>query len=295
MGIFDIGSITKKLQEAGEGIAKTVSDAADKISEIKPENVADAVKNAAQKGQDAINSIMPGAKENDRDNGEEKPEATEGKETDSDAENNEQFDQELAGMINAAREMNIPDPEENVTVQGAMQIVYALMAVDGKVSPEEEERFLLIGNELDSEFPEHKEAIVNEFTTRIQDTGDKEEYYDLIHDYVSETIRNSKEDGKTAGIRGKLLYWDLLTVGCSDSVFSDEERRLLRYICRTLRIDKSVAMEMEHTIKTLMTIEREEEWLKDAERPFRLVEERLKELADRKQTIMQSIYALISD
>ena len=56
MALFDVGNITKKLREAGEGIAKTVSDVAEKIPEIKPEEIVDAIKGATQKGSSTSDS-----------------------------------------------------------------------------------------------------------------------------------------------------------------------------------------------------------------------------------------------
>ena len=54
-------------------------------------------------------------------------------------------------------------------------------------------------------------------------------------------------------------------------------------------------MEMEHTIRSLIAIENEEEWLKSTDRPYKVIEERINELADRKNTIMQGVNALIAD
>ena len=39
----------------------------------------------------------------------------------------------------------------------------------------------------------------------------------------------------------------------------------------------------------------EENWIKAANRQYKIIEDRLNELADRKQTIMKSIHELIAD
>ena len=41
--------------------------------------------------------------------------------------------------------------------------------------------------------------------------------------------------------------------------------------------------------------EKEEEWLKSSDRPYKVIEERVVELSNRKDAIMQGINALISD
>ena len=52
---------------------------------------------------------------------------------------------------------------------------------------------------------------------------------------------------------------------------------------------------MEHTFSTLLAIEKEEEWLKSSDRPYKVIEERVKELQNRKNAIMQGVNALIMD
>ena len=283
MALFDVGNITKMLREAGEGIAKTVSDVAEKIPEIKPEEIVDAIKGATQKESSSSDSDKSDV------------ENTVASSTETAAETEKaMLQKELEEMEKAAESVEIPAPEETVTVEGALRTIYALMAVDGEISPEEEDKFNLLGQELDSAFQKHVDGIIGDFKDMIKEADDPEEYYEIIHDYVSDAIREPKEKN-TAVIRGKLLLWDLFVIIYSDNHYSDEERRLLRYICRTLHIDKAIALEMEQTLKTLMTIEEEENWIKTTNRSFKKVENRLNELADRKQTIMQSIYALIAD
>ena len=44
-----------------------------------------------------------------------------------------------------------------------------------------------------------------------------------------------------------------------------------------------------------MAIEDEENWLRNSDRSYAVVEERMKEVEDRKNTIMQGVKALIAD
>ena len=93
----------------------------------------------------------------------------------------------------------------------------------------------------------------------------------------------------------KLLLWDLLVVAESDSAYQEEEAKLIRYIARHLEIDKSIIPEMEHSLRAVMAIEHEMDWLKATNRPFGTVEPVLKELADRKDTILQGVHNLMGD
>ena len=123
---------------------------------------------------------------------------------------------------------------------------------------------------------------------------DSEEYYDQIHDYVGDLI---KEENfyQTEGVRAKWLIWNLLAIAYSEGDYSTNERRLMRYIAKKSGVDNTVLLEMEHTFSTLIAIEKEEEWLKSSDRPYKVIEERVVELSNRKDTIMQGINALISD
>ena len=320
MALFDLGKIGKKLQEAGQGIAKNVSDAAGKLPEVGEEFVktasgaAEKISGVGKEIEKTVNDVagkIPKIK----------PEETADKETDAtegasvqagqDELNNEASDlaeedgqeeavkdaslnQELETMAKTAEDITIPEPEATVSIEGALKIIYCLMAVDGVISPEEKEKYNLIGREMDSKFENHMDAFIHEYEIKVKGAEDPEEYYEMVHDYVSELIL-SFEKSKNSGIRGKLLLWNLYAIVYSDECYSEEERRLIRYICRALRIDKAVAAEMENTLKTLMAIETEENWIKAANRQYKIIEDRLNELADRKQTIMKSIHELIAD
>jgi hypothetical protein len=52
-------------------------------------------------------------------------------------------------------------------------------------------------------------------------------------------------------------------------------------------------MEMEHTIRTLMAIEQEEEWLRNSNRSYAIVESHMNELADRRNAVMRGVNALL--
>ena len=83
--------------------------------------------------------------------------------------------QELEEMAKAAENVDIPDPEESVTVEGALRIIYALIAADGEVNAEEDEKFNLIGRELDSAFEEHVDRIISSFKEKTKEAEDPEE------------------------------------------------------------------------------------------------------------------------
>ena len=89
--------------------------------------------------------------------------------------------------------------------------------------------------------------------------------------------------------------WDLLTVAYSEGEYSSNEKRLLRFIAKCLGVDYAILLEMEHTVRTLLAIEAEENWLKNTDRSYAVVEERVNELTERKNTIMLGIRTLMVD
>jgi len=273
MPLFDLNKIAKQVQKSAGDIAKTVSDTAGKVGEMKQEDMAKAAKKAVQAGQTAFNSAVAKSKEAAA-----------------------KIEQQAVRKRETDQEADHPCSEGEITLSanGALQIIYYLMSADGQVAGEEEAEFELIGRELDPGFAEYRDSIIEKCSSAVQDAADKDEYYDIIHDQVSDIIKaaNIKSD---SGIRGKLLLWDLYAVAYSDNSYSEEERRLIRMICRALQIDQAVALEMEQTLRTMRAIENEEKWLKTTNRQYATVEARMNELADRKQAIMQGIQMLIAD
>ena len=273
MALFDLNKVAKKVQKSAEGLAKTVSDTAGKMSEMKQEDITKAAKKAMQTGQSAFNAAVAKSKEAA---GKIEQQAAKKKETGL-----EEHSVQSGGEI-------------SLTAQGALKIIYFLMAADGEVVHEEKEEYELIGQELDPSFAEYREALIEKCHSVLQGASDKDEYFDIIHEQISDVIRTASVKAGS-GIRGKLLLWDLYAIAYSDTNYSDEERRLIRSVCRALHIDSVVAQEMEQALRTMRAIENEEQWLKTTNRQYAIVEARINELADRKQAIMQGVQALIAD
>ena len=61
-----------------------------------------------------------------------------------------------------------------------------------------------------------------------------------------------------------------------------------------MNIDKTIFLEMESSILTLIDIEKEIAWIKTTNKPYLTIEAMVNELADRKNVIFESIKDLIS-
>ena len=187
-------------------------------------------------------------------------------------------------------------PTQNITsisARSAIKVIYFLMAADGEIYHGEEEKFDLIGLELDPDFSNSKEQIVQECQATLDKVIDPEDYYDALQDGAEEALLSSQK-AEGASISPKHLVWNLLSVAYSDEKYKDAERRFLKYVVRKLNIDKAVFLEMESSILTLMDIERELAWIKTTNRPYLTIETMVNELADRKDVIFKSVLDLIA-
>ena len=70
---------------------------------------------------------------------------------------------------------------------------------------------------------------------------------------------------------------------------------MIKFIARELDIDKTITIEMESALKTLLAIEEEEHFLEESGRSYKEVQKHMEDLDMRKKAIMQGIFALVSD
>lgn len=286
MALFNLKKLKDTVEKSADGIKKSVSDAAEKMPEsAKNINISESMKDMAGKGQSMMDILKA--------KGDELVSSRKEKE-----------DETKAAIKNALRDKK--GGEAVFSVRDALRIMYCIILIDGNVSEEEEEKFCEIGLAYDQDFDACKKQLIDECNGVVQSESaqgidfvsivsvDSEEYYDQIHDYVGDLI---KEENfyQTEGVRAKWLIWNLLAIAYSEGDYSTNERRLMRYIAKKSGVDNTVLLEMEHTFSTLIAIEKEEEWLKSSDRPYKVIEERVVELSNRKNAIMQGINALISD
>lgn len=193
-----------------------------------------------------------------------------------------------------------PEQEEDgpvrirsISTRSAIKIIYYLMAADGQAVQSEEEKLDAIGAELDPEFSAHKEKIISECQAQLDKVIEPEDFYDVLQDGIEDAISASRTTADTF-ITPKLLLWDLLTIAYSDEEYSENERRLVKYVVRKLDIDKAVYLELESSMLTLIDLEKELEWIKTTDRPCLKIEMMVNEIADRKNVIFESAKDLIS-
>ena len=179
-----------------------------------------------------------------------------------------------------------------IAPQSAVKIFYYLMAIDRKVTQEEEEQFDLIGKEIDPDFEDQKEALIKECKEQMEKIIDAEDYYDAIQDGI-EAALSGEQLSNHGFVTPKLLLWDLLTIAYGDDEYGEAERKLLKYVVRKLNIAKDVFLEMEGSILTVRDIEKEITWIKGTDRAYLVIEKQIKELEKRRDDILLAVKALI--
>ena len=275
MALFDLKSIKKNIQKSADDLKKTVSDATENLPDsVKNINVGDSAKDAANKGKSALGSLVS------------KGGAALGDKLDRTKKTDAAVKTALEKGTNAAG-------ERIVSVKDSLKLIYCLMAADGSISPEEEEKFQEIGNSLDPDFEQWKDELTADLSMKEAVLPDEDEYFDFIHDYAAEILYKAEDTGE--GIGAKTLIWDLLVMAFSEGDYSANERRLVRFAAKALSIDPAIPLEMEQTLRTITALDKEEEWLKSMNRPYSVIEEQVNELKERRETIMTGVHALMED
>lgn len=281
MAKFDFGEALKKAGNA----AKKASEKAGAAAQIGAEKAVVAAKIGAEKAQSGARTLKDATKKEADKLSESVKTAAEQKK----ANYAEKKAEKQAAAEKAAIEAT---GVTAIAPKNAVKVFYYLMAIDRKITPEEEEKFDLIGKEMDPDFEAHKEALIKECKEQMEKIIDVEDYYDAIQDGI-ESALSGEQISNHGFVTPKLLIWDLLTIAYGDDEYGEEERKLLKYVVRKLNIAKDVFLEMESSILTVSDIEREITWIKGTDRAYLVIEKQVKKLEKRRNDILLAVKALI--
>lgn len=180
-----------------------------------------------------------------------------------------------------------------IGTKNAIKAFYYLLAVDGEVDDSEIQKFKELSEQLDKNSNEYIENVIEECQKNIQ-TEAGEDYCDIVQEALDEAVRSDKEKDEEE-ILVRLLVWDMLVLAFADNQYSESEKRIIKHIVRTLKMDMSVFMEMEQMIQTASAVEREKKRLEDSDRPYRLIRPLVVELEERLTKIMENVMYLVED
>ena len=240
MELFDIKKIKESVGKSADEIKKSLSEAAEKLPDAaKSIGIPESMKDVAGIGQNMMDTLKA--------KGEELA-----------VSRKEKADETKAALDAALTDLR--GSEAIFSVRDALRIMYSLMLIDGIVSPEEGKKFDEIGLSYDQDFDIFKKQLIDDSYLAAQtesaqgveffslESGKKRDYYEQIHDYVGDLI---KEENfyRTEGIRAKELIWNLLAMAYSEDEYSENERRLIRYIAEKSGVDRAILPEMEQIFK----------------------------------------------
>lgn len=180
--------------------------------------------------------------------------------------------------------------------KGALKAFWFLMAVDGEIAPEEIEQLNEIGLDLfGEEYESIRQELIDQCNSQIHNNIDADDViYDLISEGVDEALQDRIGD-PAEGVSPRLLVWNLLVLALSNDEYSKTERRLIKHIVRTNKIEPSVFMEMEQMIQTLNSIKKEISYLESSDRPYAEIRPIVEETEKRQSAIREAARALIED
>lgn len=181
------------------------------------------------------------------------------------------------------------------TKRGTLTVFYYLLMVDGDIAQSEQEKFIELGNEIDSKnFKSYKKEIEKECAEQIKKSFDDEDYYDVIVEGVDKAL-SEKPAKDEEGILSRLLLWNMLVLAFADRKYQKIERRLIRHVVRKSKIERSILLEMEHLIRSYRAIEKEENYLSKSTRPYSEIAPLVEELKTRKANVMKNALNLVND
>ena len=231
MALFDINKFKESVGKSAGEIRKSISEAAEKLPDsAKNINLTESMK---AKGDEL---------------------AASGKEKADDAK----------AALDAA--LSDRGSEAVFSTRDALRIMYCLMLIDGTVFAEEGAKYSEIGSASDQDFDIFKKQLIDECLAMAQsesaqgvefislDSGYSEEYYDQIRDYVGDLI-TEENFYRTEGVRATELIRNLLAIAHSEGEYSEDERRLIRFVAEKSGVDNAVLLEMEKSFAGHLTSE----------------------------------------
>ena len=200
-------------------------------------------------------------------------------------------EKKTSGSTNAYMHGNSDLAGKAISTEGAMIIMYYIMAADGCLHNEQLDQFELICNELDPEGNVERERLIKSCELHLS-KAENDDYYDYVQDGVEFAIYHRNYPPSL--ITPKMLLWDMLLIAYSNGEYAENEQKLIKYTARKYNVDKAVLLEMEHTMLTVADIEKELIWIKTQNKPYLEIEKIVNELNVRKQAIFAGVKALVT-
>lgn len=182
---------------------------------------------------------------------------------------------------------------QGITPDAALEILYYVMLADETAEEEELEEFERIADSIDPYYSEHRAHLLEICKHNVAKAREDGSYIDALEANVAKALTLSQVN-HLAYYTPKKIVWNMMIIANADGVFDENERRLVNFAAELLSVEKQDILEMESSCKTLLELEKETEWIRSSDRPYRTIEEVANELENRKSVIMSNVTDLIN-
>ena len=174
----------------------------------------------------------------------------------------------------------------------AIKLFYFLMAADGRIEATETEKIDLIGAELDADYSQHRDELFEECRACVTSGTDWETHERSLFEGARQAIAASA-GAPDAIVPPKLTAWNLLVIAHSDQDIDARERRFAEHVAQLLEVEPAFLAEAEGHLLAIDELEREIDWLKSTDRPYRVIEAHVEETQRRRDAIVENARALV--
>ena len=174
------------------------------------------------------------------------------------------------------------------------ELVFYLIMADGKLGDAELKQFDELGEATDETFAEYKEDLVQGCLDRVAAKRKDYGYLNAVNMASQAVIDQILEEEHFDYPKRKLLVWNLMAVAYCDG-YGDAEKELLAFIADKLKVEKVTLQEMDNYYNTVVELDREIEWLKESDRPYKEIEPVMAEVSERRGAVLDAIHELLAD
>lgn len=189
----------------------------------------------------------------------------------------------------------MPRGAQSITPNKAVQIVYYLMASDGEIFHDEEEKYLEVAAEINPLFLYNRNTIEQECKKQVEKAKSSPDYFASLFQSVKQLLDVPIETSE-GYVPAELFLWNLFAIAYSDNHCSPEEESIIKYIAYVLDVDRAVFFEYENAINTFAKLDQEQQWLKSVGVDQLSFEDAIKyidQIEKRKKTILENTKQLI--
>lgn len=176
------------------------------------------------------------------------------------------------------------------------KLYYLFMLADGKIAPEELDRFKEIcksANILDEDRKKIENSYQGLTIAKEQDNSSK--IIAEISKVLSEDERNSwNRMSQSKRIQAQVI-WTLINLGYADTDYSESEKKVIAFLVDYWSFDRELLEELLDTAETMLTLIKQKEWVKTTSCAYDTIHARIKHIDEMIEQLFKNIGIAISE